>query len=630
MPDGAGLTDPDVQHQGRLGHRATAALLFLAFDLSYILCPYWRAPVPAAGQTVLLVATAVLGIWWAHLAAGEHSFSWARIDAIALLLIGACVLALNARALLVGVPWRGDEAFHLGRSLWLLRGVLGKLLVPLVITLIVTASAFLVPARLGRSWLLPLLFALLVALQGVWLFVYRPFPPIPLTTMGIARYPSFVSWLSAAPWIAVFPWWRPFEPFSGRFVEAIFRLTPFVASVLLCWHGFRAVRARSIAAGLCLALAIATMPLVFYYSSIFYLEMPAVLLMAVVLGGGDAVLTLEPRELRRSNAWLALVLIGFVKETTLPFLAAFVALRLLARARALRPGVTWRAAAAELLVCFCAVFPLATYMLLRSLWGVERTLTPAFGQLVRLDLWRTALHSYAEQFGALALLALAGVAIVAYRRRWLHAAFLVGAFAADVALHFIDKPWWVGYSRFNLFLVPSVVAAAATAVQAIAGRRATLASILLVLIAAANLCWSPVNWDGTKKPGWGQYDLDTSEHYYPYREAIRDINRRHASDRILFAGMYYYYPVALYLDKGIRFGCSTDEAHRTRYPITTTDDPTLLTQLLARAAQDGFDVVLLQLYGQTVPELPALPPGFHQERVFENDAHRLVLYARAR
>src|SRR5215831_2520402 len=145
MRDAPETIDQPRARTFRLGRGATAALLFLIFNLSYILCPYWRAPVPPAWQWVTLVVTASMGLAWAMLSSAEHRFSWTPRGVLSVLLIGALVLIPNARALLVGVPWRGDESFHMSRSIWLLRGVLGKLLIPLGITLLVTAAACVLP-----------------------------------------------------------------------------------------------------------------------------------------------------------------------------------------------------------------------------------------------------------------------------------------------------------------------------------------------------------------------------------------------------------------------------------------------------------------------------------------------------
>ena len=52
---------------------------------------------------------------------------------------------------------------------------------------------------------------------------------------------------------------------------------------------------------------------------------PAVLLMAIVAFHAEALLFDEVHEVLQHPAWVALVLIGFIKETALPFLAAFLA-----------------------------------------------------------------------------------------------------------------------------------------------------------------------------------------------------------------------------------------------------------------------------------------------------------------
>jgi hypothetical protein len=150
-------------------------------------------------------------------------------------------------------------------------------------------------------------------------------------------------------------------------------------------------------------------------------------------------------------------------------------------------------------------------------------------------------------------------------------------------------------------------------------------SILLAgVIIFANLWTSPINWDGTKKPLWGVYMADTAEHYYPYREALEWLKTNHEKDRILFTGMYYpYISFAFYFGK-----LDWTPNHEIVLTEKTEDYRALLSEALAKANADNFDVVLYQVAGDQIPQV-ADSHHFIQEKIFRNAAHTLVVYQRS-
>jgi hypothetical protein len=134
---------------------------------------------------------------------------------------------------------------------------------------------------------------------------------------------------------------------------------------------------------------------------------------------------------------------------------------------------------------------------------------------------------------------------------------------------------------------------------------------------------SPINWDGTKKPLWGVYRADTAEHYYPYRETLEWLKANHEEDRILFTGMYYpYISFAFYFGK-----LDWEPNHEIVLTEKTEDYNALLTEALAKANADNFDVVLYHLAGDEIPQIQDFH-GFAEEQIFKNDAHSLIVYQR--
>lgn len=74
-------------------------------------------------------------------------------------------------------------------------------------------------------------------------------------------------------------------------------------------------------------MAVATIPTIFYYSSITYLEMPAVMLMTIVCLRIEPLARNDTSAIKQDVGWYALILLGFIKETTLPFILMFLAYR---------------------------------------------------------------------------------------------------------------------------------------------------------------------------------------------------------------------------------------------------------------------------------------------------------------
>src|SRR6202035_2565397 len=125
--------------------------------------------------------------------------------------------------------------------------------------------------------------------------------------------------------------------------------------------------------------------------------------------------------------------------------------------------------------------------------------------------------AYTQQFGPLLFLSLAGLGVMLARRRFASLLFFAAAFFADAGLHLADRSIYIGYSRFNLFLLPMALVTAWHAIDALSSVAAPLTWAALGLILYGNWHLAPVNRDGSKKAGWGQYFFDTTDHSYPYQ-----------------------------------------------------------------------------------------------------------------
>jgi hypothetical protein len=608
----------------RLGRVAVFGLLFAAFDLAFILSPYWRLANAPSHQYALLALTTLMGLRWAYISSGELEIRFSTRSLWLLLLLLVTLALLNARALTQGIAFRGDEELHADRTVKLMAALTGKSAWAAIGLLLTGVVSLGVVVRLCRKhWQAAFVCVAAVGLQLVLLHAFKL--PTLIQRERLVRYPLFETWFTLPPVLLAGIAIPLAPPWHNLLCEAVFRMVPFLSAVLLAWYAGKKLspnpspgRSRPVARVL-FALAVGTMPMIFYYSSVAYLELPAVLMMTIVCFGATELLSAEFGEVKRHRAWYALLLIGFLKETALPFLAAFAVCRIAMSLLALWKGKrTWRSLLGDLQLCIAIFVPLAVYLFYRHLGGVKREMSPELGQLLDHSYYAVLAKAYAQQFGPLALFSLGGVIVMLWQRRFAALIFFAAAFAADAGLHLIDNQEFIGYSRFNLFLTPMVIVAAWYAIDALLPPGAWAG---LALVIAVNFSLSPVHLDGSKVADWGQYFFDTTDQSYPYREAIRWLNHQHGDERILFTGLWFKYPIKLYAKKGLRYEESPNSKSHER------DDAKAIERALGAAGEDGFDVVVYHLYHRPPPVMkPERMSGFKQIKLFQNSAHALVVY----
>jgi hypothetical protein len=628
------------------------ALLFLVFNVAYVLSPYWLLPARAWEKAVLLLLLSGIGASWAWFFSGPVRFGTVR-HPVWFLLVILPLVAFNARALVMGIPWLGDEGFHFGSTIGLVDRLVLNPLIPVAVA--ASAAAFVLATRrtqrfgLRTALLTTGLIAVEIAIVAGLRHVHAQGLPyerlggrtsiLPLRGFidySLLRYPYLMRWCSALLVVIASPFMHVTPPLSGVFTEAAYRLVPLISALLTAWVVWRRLTEQTPLARWLLALMVGTTPLLVYYSSTLYLELPAVLLMTIVLFDARRLLENAPSDLRSIPSWYALLVIGFVKETTLPFLVLFLVCRLAGRARLLR---SWRDIRAEAGVGVGVLLPFAIYAFFRDTWAGNQPYVPEFARLWEPNNYRILLLSYAQQFGPLGLLAIAGLVVMLVRRCLLPALLFVTVFLGDATFHLLDEVHLLGYSRFNLFLFPVVVVTATVALGSLP-RRWTPATVLLALgVMGANLWLSPLHADGSKIPNWGDYGFDEAEHYYPYREAIRWLDVHHSRDRILVTGQDYSPEIYMYAPAappGTRAWPQWGRITLRLLPYDRTstlgirapDNPSKVTADLAAAARDGFEVVLYHVMWGTDAAVMPRPVGWRLAKVFATQVHCLVVYER--
>jgi hypothetical protein len=537
-------------------------------------------------------------------------------------------------------------------------GPLAVLALPLVLAAILQALR-----RSGKVALGAILLAAAAVATAMAIAVAVTAPPFKME--WVPRYPLAVSWLEA-PLVAIAAKFtsQPNPP------EAVFRIVPFLSAALLAWTCARKAEGLRAAARLLYMLAVASIPVVLYYSSVLYLEMPAVLLMTVVCLGAEIWTTCAPEELPGKPEWYALILLGFVKETVPAFLGAAILARLWVRLRYHRgAGSPRRQLLAEARPAACALIPFLVYWAYRTFLSTSiRGYSPDPAGLIDVGDYATVARALGEQFGAVGAAFLAGIVLAGRAMRSGKFALLLLATLSYAAMHLMDRQDVIGYSRYMLMFAPMLIAGMHEAVvwaagsplkkwhghlahasqgrlapashgrdarethgrdghatrsgllHRVAGPASWGASAGLLGIVGASLLLCPVHLDGARQPGWGEYRQFWTEHSYPYREAIGYLMAKYPRDRTLSTGLDIEYWQEFYVGRsGLMFPLPTPRGG---------DESRAAEEMLVLAAGNGFQHVLYHVMGPSIPH-PRSTSGFTVEKVFRNSSHELILFSAA-
>ena len=602
--------------------RIIVALLGAFYILAFVMSPYWTL-MPSEFSVIIVLSVIIgLGAIWSYFSAGDiqtisNVKTWLLLG---LLLVG--IAALNYGTLTSVIPWRGDESTFIVRT----RDLISR--VPIKFALLATfLFAFIIFAVARKSAWIIIISILLETYVIIQFFQDNPFKGI--GAVLLLRWPYVNYWFYViVPIIAKYLW----DPNH----EFLYRVIPLVSAVGLVWIVQRNLTGSSTPIKLLWAVSIATIPLVFYYSSILYIDLSAAFLMAIVCFNTDELLRNDFNSIRHSPGWIALVLLGFIKETVVVFLLCFLVSRTVLSLRRLMNGsikgfqdIIKNYLTGELPIVFCVLCPYLLYIIFRvyliNIRGYIRSYNPNLSNLLNLTLYRLTIQSFIEQFGVFLPLFFWGLLLLLRRKEYYLACFSLLLFIGVPVFYDIDtnSQGLLGYSRFNLFVLPPILVASVAAINQISKWGKIISVILACLTIAANLAISPVNLDGTKVPYWGNYQVDTSEHYYPYDQALFWLKNNQGSERILFSEMFYNYYLSFYFAK-----FNWHPTYDIRISAENADETSTLSDVLSEAGQEGFNLVLYQIRGNYLPQSNDTG-GFCVEKVFKNQAHILLLFSRA-
>jgi len=604
-----------MKHTVSFSRGSTIAFLGSIYIVAFLLTPYWVLHTSTAAIIFYLSLTIVFGVLWVFLATSSLQFEVDAKDARSFLVLFVGMFLLNIRALNSVIPFRGDETLHIERTIEFMKRI------PLAgsVVFIVLLGLFLFVGIKKLRWLA---LAAIVLVGSIVFFYLRsnPFDDVISTPAFYLRYPFFNYWF-----FAFLP--RIVSVVGSPYYEFLYRVIPFLSMLGVAWFFQRKLTLSSPLTRIAWGLAAATTPIVFYYSSILYLEPPAVFLMTVACLDIRNLLHADSRGLAKLPAWYALILVGFFKETAVPLLACFVAVRVIVQITLRWKGGTTQGTGSwlswlmrEMGVAFVVLMPVFFYIHLRTSMLLEtRRFVPQLSSLLDLTIYPIYARAFAEQFGIFLFFFIAGC-IVLWRDRDFSSLFCYGAMiAAMVVFHVVDSKQYIGYSRFNLFILPPVLAGSARFIQWSASRKQVVAVALVFTAIATNLLLSPVHLDGVKTAYWGNYRLDTSEHYYPYQDALVWLKQNHPNDRILFVGLDFHYPFQFYWEK---LGWKAKRAGKPSEGIA--DEQLAIATVLREAEAENYDVVVYRVLNQNI--VPPAETGEFRLQVIQNSTHELFVF----
>jgi hypothetical protein len=586
------------------------------FALGFLITPYWNHVSSKPELMLFLALTIAIGALWSFLSAGDVRIQLEPIKLGYLLILLAGLVILNLRPITASIPWRGDEDVHIAKTVDLALKIPIKWVLPFLAAFVL----LLVMAWKKSKWtFLPGL--LLIA--GVTAFNLMIDPLAEISSYQLLRYPYINYWFFAiVPKLALLAKVNAYQ-------EAYYRIVPFLSTFALGWVFQNQLSGSKPWLKLLWGLAAASLPLVYFFSSSLYLELPAVVLMLVVCINIKSLLRDDFQKIRQNPAWLALILIGFVKETTVPFLVCFLGWRIIAsllHKRMATPTMKHRLSSllGEASIFLSVLLPVLLYLLLRGTLSEQtRGYSFTISNLTNLLVYRTILQSFLQQFGVpLLLLFGGGVVVLILEKDYLQAGFLLFVACLYPLFHAADVLAYTGFSRFNLFVLPALLASAVILIQCWVGPQKVLGSVLVFVILAFNLWMSPIFIDGTRKPAWGIYLINTTARTYPYREALDWLKTNHANQRILFTGMYYPYRFDFYFNQ-----LNWTPAYDVFMTEQSDSDSISLSHALVEAGIDKSDLILFQVMGNA----PARGDGlgaFVETKIFKNEAYSLIVYAR--
>lgn len=531
------------------------AILLSVYTFGFLLTPYWNI---YAGQDKLLSFTLLtaLTVFLAVLSTSSIVIPRSKLNIKEFVLVGTFVYLVNFFTLPSDISYRGDEDFHMNLVADLAvyieqfrRVFLSLLKIDLLFALLllgtlqlllisIFAVVKIVFSRKKISHVYFIILSLFFAVIWPVLYLILRNPGFlagedaQRFTQQAFRYPYLLKWFNL---FFVLP--QIYNNIS------LYRAVSLASVIFLVWFLYSKVRDKiqSGTISFLFTSAISLVPLLYFYTSLPYLEVPTVLLMTVCIFDVEAILKKSSTELMSRISFIALIGISFLKETNAMFLLVFLGLRSIFQIRANRKK--WvNACGKEIRIWICVLAPLAIYFFFRTFFTkYNEAHMMNFSKLFDLQNYIVFLSEIVKQMGLLFPFGFAGILVVFIKRKWETGLAVMIILSSYIIFNIADAAGYinyVGYSRWNLFFLPIFFYGAYRFVIMLNSRPAFL---LIALFLIFDVYLLPVHLDGARRPNWGSPLVDTAEYTYPYESAVRFISSELKPRSVLITGHYYLY-----------------------------------------------------------------------------------------
>jgi len=522
------------------------ALFLGIFYLSYVFPPYWNLFGGLQYKLIAAILISVSGALWAYWVSGDLVLNKRRVDITAFILIAAIMLSFNWRAIHSDIAWMGDEDYHISTVLTL-GAFLNKLPtkdffhlgdIRIKLTLFALAlSVFLLLYNYRKNisaYLRSAAIYSLATLPIICIFIITILSNKYLNSLmkDALRYPYLQKWLGFA------------ATYNGVYNDELYRLVPFLSGVLLCWYVYQYLtkhnKYRPIS--FALTLCVASIPLSVYFTSILYMEMPAVLLMTVCVLNIDSLVKHDFRILKKEPCWYCFLLLGFLKETTVVFTVIVLSARFIYQSmRHFRNKDDRRRIIKGYTVYPLALFPAAFYIIIRMSFRFQKHYG-GIEQLTRIidpANYVFLINALVTQYGIIMVIAVIGMMWLLLGKERKKAMLLALIFLATLIFFMVFRPMsCMGLPRWNMMVMPIVLY---FFLRYIVSLNTFMRVVISIAILAFNVAMYPLHLDGSRKPNWASVRTDYYEYTYPYDEAIDWLCWYNRTHHILVMGHYYHY-----------------------------------------------------------------------------------------
>ncbi|MFH1772017.1 MAG: hypothetical protein ABH872_04300 [Candidatus Omnitrophota bacterium] len=519
--------------------------LFLFYCFAYIYSPYWNVFSTPAFKVIGLIVLAGFGVFWAKHASSDVNLPYRLHDGLFLSVLAALIYLVNYKPLGADIPWRGDEGYHINSVIVLSKYI--ALFFDSIIRLIIEAPlpafifafcialSVIVIGRLNISSSRKMIGYVYVSLIILVSCIDLNSPFLKLITAKAKRYPLVERWFSL-----LFTY-----PYKYGDV-ALYRGGPFIAVILLGWFLFYKFNYFTKNRLVCLFLAFSfvTIPLVYFYSTFLYLELPIMLLMVICLFDMKSLVKSDYLNLIKRPSWLCLLIVPFLKETVLVFIFALLTARMIYHIKISRREIK-QAVKEEFKVTVLVAAPLIMYIFFRLKFSGYRQYGMNFSNLIDLSNYLIFFKALFVQTGPFMIIGIGGLFSL-FKKDRISAVMCVLLFLCSM-IFFMGEDVYIGYSRWNLFLLPVLFVGAYYFITSLPLR---FWGLVAASVVAANISLSPIHASGIRFPNWGSPGVDTAEYIYPYDQAIKWLSQRPNVKSMILLGQYHpYYGINYYLTK---------------------------------------------------------------------------------